>query len=273
MVGTVYTLRTADDPAEKMRLDELYMAFREYQNSQTSFAPEALYDPAPRRILDLGCGGGSWAFDIAFQFPNAELIAVDASPTLLETQLLENMRFQMADVTQPLPFQPASFDIVHARLLFMHVPNASDALQRAATLVKPGGWLFVEDFDFSSVVRTGGPVVSQVMGLWCDILAADGADASFGGKMQSVIERMGEFGDIQRQRVLIPTDDPNAPEDKIRLGVGAKNAVKGLIADWVDRFSEQGMTKELIERFAAEMDSGEYPDCELEYDFVWARRT
>ncbi|KAK7044314.1 S-adenosyl-L-methionine-dependent methyltransferase [Favolaschia claudopus] len=222
MVGTIYTLsvisrrcytllhsqyllQTADDPAEKMRLDELYMAFREYQKTQTSFAPRALYDPAPRkdsgpwlRIYSAGarrCGGGSWAFDIASQFPNAELTAVDASPTLLETPLLKNMRFQMADVTQPLPFEPESFDIVHARLLFMHVPNAEAALQRAAILVKP---------------------------------AANGADASFGGKMQSMIESIGAFTDIHRQRVMIPVGNPNAPEDKVRLAVGAKNAVEGL---------------------------------------------
>ena len=35
--------------------------------------------------------------------------------------LPSNVRFQVADLTEPFDFHPAQFDLVHARLLFMHV--------------------------------------------------------------------------------------------------------------------------------------------------------
>ena len=34
----------------------------------------------PKRILDVGTGTGSWAIDIAEEFPDAEIIGNDLSP-------------------------------------------------------------------------------------------------------------------------------------------------------------------------------------------------
>ncbi|KAK7044434.1 S-adenosyl-L-methionine-dependent methyltransferase [Favolaschia claudopus] len=270
-VESAYTYKTAEEPNEKTRLDDLHIALREFQNSQKDFAPE-IYAIPPKRILDMGCGSGAWAFDAAKNFPDAEVVAADAAETLQESSLPGNMRFQQADVTKPLPFEPASFDIVHARLLFIHVPNAEDALRRTADLVKKGGWLFIEDIDFYKAIQTGGPTVSKVLSIWTKIAESRGADPSFGSKIEPVVRSMEFLSDVRVQKVMIPLCNASSASPELaKVGAGVRLTLARLATDWGETFTEQGITRELAREYTSEMESGSF-DIFLENDFVWARR-
>jgi hypothetical protein len=48
-----------------------------------------------------------------------------------------------------LPASP--FDLVHARLLLIHLPERLEVLRVLRAAVRPGGWLVIGDIDFSSV--------------------------------------------------------------------------------------------------------------------------
>jgi trans-aconitate methyltransferase len=50
-------------------------------------------------------------------------------------------------VTDPLP--EASFDLIHARLVLVHLPEREKVLARLMAALKPGGWLVDEEFDSS----------------------------------------------------------------------------------------------------------------------------
>lgn len=45
--------------------------------------------------------------------------------------------------TEPLP--EAAFDLVHARLVLMHLPEREQALARMISALKPAGWLIDEE--------------------------------------------------------------------------------------------------------------------------------
>lgn len=45
------------------------------------------------------------------------------------------------------PAPEEAFDLVHARLVLVHVPQRVEALRTLALSLKPGGWLLVEDAD------------------------------------------------------------------------------------------------------------------------------
>ena len=47
----------------------------------------------------------------------------------------------------PMTRRPTAFDLVHARLALIHVPQRDQALRRMAASVRAGGWLLIEDFD------------------------------------------------------------------------------------------------------------------------------
>ena len=40
-----------------------------------------------------------------------------------------------------------TFDLVHARLVLVHVPDRARALATMVAALRPGGWLLVEDAD------------------------------------------------------------------------------------------------------------------------------
>ncbi|HEV8601771.1 MAG TPA: methyltransferase domain-containing protein [Gaiellaceae bacterium] len=90
--------------------------------SPESFAPfetalEAVETP-PRRALDVGTGTGVGAFTVARRFPDAEVVGVDLSGSMLAEarrksppELAGRIRFEEADA-QRLPYPDDSFELV-----------------------------------------------------------------------------------------------------------------------------------------------------------------
>src|SRR5262245_39199054 len=100
--------------------------------------------------LEIGGGGGSIAAWLAARVgPAGRVLATDVDTRYLDRLRLPNLDVRRADVAvDPLP--PGAFDLVHARLVVMHLPDAAAVLERMAAAVRPGGWLLVEDFDIES---------------------------------------------------------------------------------------------------------------------------
>ena len=109
-----------------------------------------LYSPAQEeRVLDLGCGWGTFSFTLA---PMAqEVVGLDFSERSIELcqeRLTDsprrNLSFVCADAADT-GLAPESFDVVYAADLFEHVyPDDSDrVMAEVARLLKPGGRLVV----------------------------------------------------------------------------------------------------------------------------------
>jgi ubiquinone/menaquinone biosynthesis C-methylase UbiE len=105
-------------------------------------------------VLEIGCGTGTLALMMAAR--GAHVTAVDASPLMLaearrkaeEAGLEDDVMFKQLDVTELANhFEPGSFDAIVSTLAFSEfLPEVRRyALQEAAALLKPGGWLLVGD--------------------------------------------------------------------------------------------------------------------------------
>ncbi|WP_052890808.1 class I SAM-dependent methyltransferase [Thermogemmatispora carboxidivorans] len=97
----------------------------------------------PHRILDVGCGTGQWAFELAQQFPQAQVVGLDLEQVKAATSPPPNYRFVQGDILQGLPFDNDSFDFVHQRLLFLAIPLPAwpGVVQDLARVTAPGGWV------------------------------------------------------------------------------------------------------------------------------------
>ena len=123
----------------------------------------ALFDPGTIRhleacgvgrgwhCLEVGGGSGSIASWLADRVgPTGRVLATDIDPRFLEPLKLPNLEVRRHDIaTDPLP--EAAFDLVHARLVLMHLPDRERALARMISALKPGGWLVDEEYDSSSM--------------------------------------------------------------------------------------------------------------------------
>jgi ubiquinone/menaquinone biosynthesis C-methylase UbiE len=100
-----------------------------------------------QRILDLGCGPGGWAQEVAFAHPEIEIVGVDISQTMIDfanmqaqVQHLNNARFRVMDISGPLDFPDHSFDMVTARFItFLPRTAWSQLMQECKRITRPGG--------------------------------------------------------------------------------------------------------------------------------------
>ncbi len=108
-------------------------------------------------ILDLASGPGGWVMDVAFTYPKLWVTGVDISNLMVEyaraqarVQSLNNARFTVMDITQPLQFPDNSFDIVNARLLtaFLRQQAWPALLQECMRVLRPGGILRITESEW-----------------------------------------------------------------------------------------------------------------------------
>jgi len=100
--------------------------------------------------LEVGAGGGSIARWLANRVGSTgRVLATDIDPRFLESLKVPNLEVRRHDIgADPLP--QAAFDLVHARLVLMHLPQRDEVLARLVSTLKPGGWLVDEEYDAPS---------------------------------------------------------------------------------------------------------------------------
>ncbi|KAI2470355.1 S-adenosyl-L-methionine-dependent methyltransferase [Annulohypoxylon bovei var. microspora] len=92
------------------------------------------------KVLDVGTGTGIWAIDVGDQYPNAEVLGTDLSPTQ-PLWVPPNVRFEIDDCTKEWTWPADHFDFIHMRYLFGAIADWSRLFQQAFRCCKPGGWV------------------------------------------------------------------------------------------------------------------------------------
>ena len=102
--------------------------------------------------LEIGGGNGSIASWLSRRVgPTGSVLVTDIDTRFLETVKLPNCEIRHHNiVTDSLP--EGAFDLVHGRLVLLHLPERDKALRRMITALKPGGWLVDEEFDSASLL-------------------------------------------------------------------------------------------------------------------------
>ncbi len=93
----------------------------------------------PRRLVEVGSGLGefcAWASATL----GGEVVAVDASPRMVELAVRPGVEGVVADMRQ-LPFADATFDCVVANFVLYHIPDPVIAIAEFARVLEPGGIL------------------------------------------------------------------------------------------------------------------------------------
>jgi len=127
--------------------------------------------PAPRRVVDLGCGAGSALPLLAARFPLAEVVGVDDSATMLAKAAEAGFRTERADIATWSPPQPVDVLFSNAAL---HWLTAHETLfPRLLGCLAPGGVLAVQmpamnDAPFRALqprVAAEGPWAERLRGV------------------------------------------------------------------------------------------------------------
>ncbi len=98
-----------------------------------------MVDLRGKRVIDVGCGDGTYSAELFETCQPAAMVGVDASGEAVEranrTFGRPGLRFDACSVYD-LPYEPASFDVAVVRGLLHHLDDARRALARIGTLAR-----------------------------------------------------------------------------------------------------------------------------------------
>ncbi len=103
------------------------------------------------RVLDVGCGAG--LLSEAMARGGARVTALDLAPELIDVarlHLLESglqVDYRLVAVEELAAQAPGSFDAITCMEMLEHVPDPGSVLRACATLLRPGGRLFVSTLN------------------------------------------------------------------------------------------------------------------------------
>ncbi|WP_435003898.1 bifunctional 2-polyprenyl-6-hydroxyphenol methylase/3-demethylubiquinol 3-O-methyltransferase UbiG [Xanthomonas arboricola] len=118
---------------------------------------------AGARMLDVGCGGGLLSESMARL--GAQVTAIDLAPELVKVARLHSLEsgvqvdYRVQSVEDLAAEQPGSFDAVTCMEMLEHVPDPTAIIRACASLLKPGGKLFL-----STLNRTPAAFALAVVG-------------------------------------------------------------------------------------------------------------
>jgi phosphoethanolamine N-methyltransferase len=104
-------------------------------------------DTDGKRILDIGCGIGGPAFEMA-RTHGAEVVGIDLEEPLIARANRATARLGLGDRCSfhavrpgPLPFEDGSFDVVISAGALTQTAGKAELLTDAHRILRPGGWL------------------------------------------------------------------------------------------------------------------------------------
>jgi SAM-dependent methyltransferase len=128
--------------------------------------------------------------------------------------------------TDALP--QAEFDLVHARLVLEHLSDRRHILDRLATTLRPGGWIVIEDYDWSCFGFEGDdPQISDAAHAIMEFMQNAGFERDYGRRVVAEIADAG-FVDVRGEGRVRVIDSTSPGFDFFRLSF---ESLRGAVVD------------------------------------------
>ncbi|MFH9429010.1 methyltransferase domain-containing protein [Streptomyces sp. NPDC017615] len=193
-----------------MRSDGYLLDNRQTEAGERFDAFASLFDPTTFRHLEslgigpgwrcweVGAGGTSVVSWLARKVgPTGTVVATDIDTSRLGTAARPPVEVRTHDVGAEEP-PGRGFDLVHARLVLVHVPDRERALRSMIDALRPGGRLLIEDADPALQPLTcpdeHGPeerLANRLRQGFRRLLAERGADLSYGRRLPRLLREAG----------------------------------------------------------------------------------
>ena len=197
----------SDGPVETARYTHGHSAAVLNAHSRRGAADSAAYLLAHLRtgmdLLDVGCGPASITADLAERVAPGRVVALDAAAgaleaaraTLRDRGLSEQVEVTSGDV-MALPFEDASFDVVHAHQVLQHLADPVGALAEMRRVTRPGGIVAVRDAVYSAMTWFPEPAgMEQWRSVYMATARANGGEPDAGSRLLSWAREAG-FTDV-----------------------------------------------------------------------------
>ncbi|WP_116950424.1 methyltransferase domain-containing protein [Jiangella endophytica] len=140
-------------------------------------------------VLDVGCGPGTITTEFASLVAPGRVVGLDASDEVIAQAAAQNgadaVEFRTGDAAA-LPFDAASFDVVHAHQLLQHVADPVAVLRELARVARPGGVVAARDSDYAGMFWYPRlPGLSEWLELYRTLALGNGGEPDAGRRLLS----------------------------------------------------------------------------------------
>jgi len=149
--------------------------------------------------IDLGCGPRGVLDLLAERVsPGGRVVGLDADPVhtamaadFAAERRLSGVQIMTADARSTgLP--PGSFDLVHARTLFINLPEPAAVAAEMARLARPGGWVADMEPDTEhSLCYPPHPAFDRLCEIFRVVFSRNGADIAMGRRVPELFRQAG----------------------------------------------------------------------------------
>jgi SAM-dependent methyltransferase len=190
------------DEQEIHRLDYQHYILRQVLKGNT-FAPVEGMLRRGCNVLDVGCGTGRWAKELATTYPKTQVIGFDLEEVTTASQPPPNYQFQRGNLLTGLPFTTYAFAYVHQRLLVAAIPSQlwPFVVSELVRVTQPGGW--VELVEMGTAVRPCGAATAQMIDWWNAISQKRGIDLSKTSQIGNLLKHAG-LSHVKAETKLLP---------------------------------------------------------------------
>jgi hypothetical protein len=112
------------------------------------------------------------------------------------------------------------FDLIHARLVLIHIPGREAVLERLVAALRPGGWLVIEDFDVLSMVPDANANPPEGQLVTADAMRRfmnrGGVDGRFGRTLYGRFRALG-LEEVSAEGRLVMFDERNGGSELMRI--------------------------------------------------------
>lgn len=154
---------------------------------------------ASHHCLEIGPGAGSVAAWLADRVgPSGLVVAVDLDTSQLTID--GEIEIYQHDIRTGLPVD-GPFDLIHARLVLVHLPERAQIFQQLVDALAPGGWLVLGEFGADPLRVTTTPTTAdahlfeKVTDALMGILQDHGVDLAWADQIHTTMAHAG-LGDI-----------------------------------------------------------------------------
>ena len=165
-----------------------------------------------RTALDVGCGVMGWLRILSeWVGPAGAAIGSDVDDKMLagarsfvESEGLGNVQL-VKDNHFSSQLQAASFDLIHSRFQIAPLGRAEEQMAVYRRLLRPGGWIVLEDPDMGSWrVNPDAPSVQRLIDLIEEGFRAAGGDLNTGRQLPDLVRGLGVEPQLDAHVVALP---------------------------------------------------------------------
>ncbi|KAI0783388.1 S-adenosyl-L-methionine-dependent methyltransferase [Abortiporus biennis] len=210
----VYRLPADDE--ELTRLNKQHLMFQRVMGKYPPGLEEVLTpdNVETKTVVDLGCGSGSWIFDVARDFPESSCLAIDLVP-MQSTSMPPNCRSEVDDINLGLQHYFGQFNVVHSRLVCTGVKDYPGLVDQIALVLRSRGLLSLTEHNFyvygedkkqimGDDFNPNGPFLPQWMAVARNAMRRHGADVDAAHRLHEWVKDHPDFEDTIYRDFWLP---------------------------------------------------------------------